>query len=154
MGYGYRPEWAEGSIKSPIFQTSTFSFRDCDHGAGLFAGSGDGYIYTRMGNPTIARLEGLLQDQVKRGLCFNCGEEPETCASCVETDHPVDLGIARREHDHRHRPLLAQHAEDFQPIDHRQHQVKNNQRKSFALEFCQSRFATLHFCYRVVLAFQ
>ena len=23
MSYGYRPEWSEGAIKSPIFQTST-----------------------------------------------------------------------------------------------------------------------------------
>jgi cystathionine beta-lyase/cystathionine gamma-synthase len=27
MGYGYRPEWSEGSIKCPIFQTSTFAFK-------------------------------------------------------------------------------------------------------------------------------
>jgi len=54
---GQHADPATGAVAPPIFQTSTFSFRDCDHGAGLFAGSGDGYIYTRMGNPTIARLE-------------------------------------------------------------------------------------------------
>ncbi len=27
MGYGYRPEWSEGAIKCPIFQTSTFTFK-------------------------------------------------------------------------------------------------------------------------------
>ena len=46
----------------PIFQTSTFAFRDVDHGAGLFAGSGDGYIYTRMGNPTVETLERAIAE--------------------------------------------------------------------------------------------
>lgn len=54
---GQYPDPTTGAVAPPIIQTSTFAFRDCDHGAGLFAGSGDGYIYTRMGNPTIARLE-------------------------------------------------------------------------------------------------
>src|SRR5690348_13614309 len=41
----------------PIYQTSTFAFRDADHGAALFAGKEDGFIYTRIGNPTIRALE-------------------------------------------------------------------------------------------------
>ncbi|MBZ5569070.1 MAG: PLP-dependent aspartate aminotransferase family protein [Acidobacteriia bacterium] len=46
-----------GSINVPIYQTSTFAFRDAQHGAALFAGQEDGYIYTRIGNPTIRALE-------------------------------------------------------------------------------------------------
>lgn len=46
-----------GSVNVPIYQTSTFAFRDARHGAALFAGEEDGYIYTRMGNPTIRALE-------------------------------------------------------------------------------------------------
>ena len=46
-----------GSATTPIYQTSTFSFKDADHGAACFAGEDDGYIYTRLGNPTIADLE-------------------------------------------------------------------------------------------------
>jgi methionine-gamma-lyase len=46
-----------GSVSTPIFQTSTFAFRDARHGADLFAKEADGYIYTRMGNPTTAALE-------------------------------------------------------------------------------------------------
>ena len=46
----------------PIHMTSTFRFRDVDHGAGLFDGSGEGYIYSRMGNPTVD----LLQEKVAR----------------------------------------------------------------------------------------
>ena len=46
-----------GAVNVPIYQSSTFAFRNAAHGAALFAGSGDGYIYTRLGNPTIRALE-------------------------------------------------------------------------------------------------
>lgn len=45
------------SVTPPIYQTSTFSFESADHGAALFAGRQAGYIYTRMGNPTVKALE-------------------------------------------------------------------------------------------------
>lgn len=46
-----------GEVSVPIFQTSTFSFPNADEGAARFAGEKDGYIYTRMGNPTTNALE-------------------------------------------------------------------------------------------------
>ncbi|MCU0235596.1 MAG: aminotransferase class I/II-fold pyridoxal phosphate-dependent enzyme [Acidobacteria bacterium] len=46
-----------GSATVPIYQTSTFAFANVDEGARCFAGESDGYIYTRIGNPTIAALE-------------------------------------------------------------------------------------------------
>jgi len=46
-----------GSVAPPIYQTSTFIFRSPEEGAARFAGDDPGYIYTRMGNPTIAMLE-------------------------------------------------------------------------------------------------
>lgn len=46
-----------GSAVTPIYQTSTFSFQSADHGAKCFSGESDGYIYTRIGNPTIGELE-------------------------------------------------------------------------------------------------
>jgi methionine-gamma-lyase len=48
---------ANGSVTVPIYQTSTFAFRNAAHGAALFAGEEEGYIYTRIGNPTIGALE-------------------------------------------------------------------------------------------------
>ncbi len=45
------------SAVSPIYQTSTFAFEDADHGSRCFSGEDKGYIYTRIGNPTIAELE-------------------------------------------------------------------------------------------------
>ncbi|MCF8231855.1 MAG: PLP-dependent aspartate aminotransferase family protein [Bacteroidales bacterium] len=49
-----------GSPNVPIYQTSTFTFKSADHGASCFSGEEDGYIYTRLGNPTIASLEHLV----------------------------------------------------------------------------------------------
>jgi len=46
-----------GSAVTPIYQTSTFSFRDADHGARCFSGEEKGYIYTRIANPNINELE-------------------------------------------------------------------------------------------------
>ena len=46
-----------GSPITPIYQSSTFRFRNADHGAQCFAGETDGYIYTRIANPTIRDLE-------------------------------------------------------------------------------------------------
>jgi methionine-gamma-lyase len=46
-----------GSAVVPIYQTSTFSFESADQGASFFSGEASGYIYTRIGNPTIKALE-------------------------------------------------------------------------------------------------
>lgn len=46
-----------GSATVPIYQTSTFSFESADHGAQCFSGESNGYMYTRIGNPTINALE-------------------------------------------------------------------------------------------------
>jgi methionine-gamma-lyase len=50
-------EDVHGSVVTPIYQTSTFAFRNAQQGANRFAGTEDGYIYTRIGNPTTAALE-------------------------------------------------------------------------------------------------
>jgi len=46
-----------GSATVPIYQTSTFKFKNAQHGADCFSGASDGYIYTRIANPTIRVLE-------------------------------------------------------------------------------------------------
>jgi len=58
---GYHPD-ATGAVCVPIYQTSTFAFRDAAHGAALFDGSEDGFIYTRLGNPTIRALEDAVAE--------------------------------------------------------------------------------------------
>ncbi|MEW5981716.1 MAG: aminotransferase class I/II-fold pyridoxal phosphate-dependent enzyme [Acidobacteriota bacterium] len=51
-----------GSATVPIYQTSTFAFDSAQNGADRFAGDSSGYIYTRLGNPTIAALERCVAD--------------------------------------------------------------------------------------------
>jgi len=46
----------------PIFQTSTFLFDSPEQGAALFKGEQEGYIYTRLSNPTTQALERTLAD--------------------------------------------------------------------------------------------
>lgn len=55
-------EESMGSLTVPIFQTSTFSFKNAQHGADCFSGKEDGYIYTRLGNPTINALEETIAE--------------------------------------------------------------------------------------------
>lgn len=70
MSYGYRPEWSEGSAKSPIFQTSTFVFESAEEGKRYFElaygldepepGEQMGLIYSRLNNPDLEIAEDRL----------------------------------------------------------------------------------------------
>ena len=42
---------------TPIYATSTYTFDSAEHGAALFKGEEQGYIYGRYGNPTISEAE-------------------------------------------------------------------------------------------------
>jgi methionine-gamma-lyase len=66
---------AYGSAVTPIYQTSTFSFKNSQQGADLFAGKEKGYIYTRMGNPTIDALENKLAELENgyKGIALSSG---------------------------------------------------------------------------------
>jgi methionine-gamma-lyase len=59
-----------------IYQTSTFSFDSAEEGAKLFANEETGYIYTRMGNPTVnvaeAKLNALEGRELKLADPDNC----------------------------------------------------------------------------------
>ncbi len=63
------------AVVPPIYQTSTFRFRNADHGASLFAGKEPGYIYTRMLNPTVQGLENAIAtlENGHRGLATASG---------------------------------------------------------------------------------
>jgi methionine-gamma-lyase len=49
-----------GEVSVPIYQSSTFAFENADQGAGRFAGTSPGFIYTRLGNPTVNALADAL----------------------------------------------------------------------------------------------
>ncbi len=69
----YKDEF--GSAVTPIYQTSTFAFKNAQHGADLFGGKEKGYIYTRIGNPTIDALENKLAELENgyRGIALASG---------------------------------------------------------------------------------
>jgi methionine-gamma-lyase len=51
-----------GEVSVPIFQSSTFAFPSAEEGAARFSGAKKGYIYTRLGNPTVNALEENIAD--------------------------------------------------------------------------------------------
>ena len=54
---GQRPDPTTGSRAVPIYQTTSYVFRDTDHAAALFNLERTGHIYSRISNPTTAVLE-------------------------------------------------------------------------------------------------
>lgn len=70
MGYGYDPSLSEGSLKPPVFLTSTFVFESAEHGKDFFdlvagrrelhEGESPGLIYSRFNNPDMEVLEDRL----------------------------------------------------------------------------------------------
>lgn len=63
-----------GALTTPIYQTSTFVFDSCEQGGRRFAGQEGGYIYTRLGNPTVSVLENKV-------AALECGEACVAAAS-------------------------------------------------------------------------
>ena len=70
MGYGFDPSLSEGSLKPPIFLTSTFVFKTAQDGKDFFdytsgrrelgAGQSSGLVYSRFNNPNLEVLEDRL----------------------------------------------------------------------------------------------
>ena len=70
MTHGYKPEWSEGSVKAPLFLTSTFTFKTAEEGKSFFElayGLREkqqqeqlGLIYSRINNPNLEILENRL----------------------------------------------------------------------------------------------
>lgn len=54
---GSKTDPVTGALATPIYQTSTFIFDSAEQGGRRFAGEEDGYIYTRLHNPTNTQLE-------------------------------------------------------------------------------------------------
>ncbi|KYC94343.1 methionine gamma-lyase [Heyndrickxia sporothermodurans] len=54
---GYDSLQHQGSLVPPLFQTSTFTFPSAAEGERRFAGESEGYVYSRLGNPTVKVLE-------------------------------------------------------------------------------------------------
>lgn len=72
---GYSSKDFHGSLSTPIFQTSTFTFETAEQGERRFAGEEQGYIYSRLGNPTVKALEDRMAslEGGEKGLAFGSG---------------------------------------------------------------------------------
>lgn len=68
-------ENAYDSLSPPLVQTSTFTFPTVEVGAARFAGAEEGYVYTRLANPTVALFEQAVADLegAEAGLAFGSG---------------------------------------------------------------------------------
>jgi methionine-gamma-lyase len=82
MGYGYDPVLSEGSLKPPIFLTSTFVFESAEAGkrhfegiTGKRAGGAEGLVYSRFNGPNQEMLEDRLSiwDGAEDALVFSSG---------------------------------------------------------------------------------
>lgn len=79
MSYGYKPELSEGAVKCPIFQTSTFVFKNAEEGKAFFEiaygirekeeSEELGLIYSRLNNPDLEILENRLTLWDKAEAC-------------------------------------------------------------------------------------
>ncbi len=69
-----------GAVSPPIYQSSTFAFKDSNHGEALFKGEVTGYTYSRFGNPTEACLEREMAflENGEDALAFASGMAAET----------------------------------------------------------------------------
>ncbi|MGG3560346.1 methionine gamma-lyase [Neobacillus rhizosphaerae] len=73
--FGYHPEEHQGSLVPPLYQTSTFTFESAEQGEKRFAGKEEGYIYSRLGNPTAKILEDRMAalEKGEAALAFSSG---------------------------------------------------------------------------------
>lgn len=72
---GYEANDFLGSLTPPLFQTSTFTFENAEQGEKRFAGEQEGYIYSRLGNPTVSILEKRIAilENGEAALAFGSG---------------------------------------------------------------------------------
>lgn len=84
MGYGYDPALSEGSLKPPIFLTSTFVFDTAAEGKRFFegitnkhgsGGKAEGLVYSRFNSPNAEILEDRLKiwEDAEAALTFSSG---------------------------------------------------------------------------------
>ncbi|HMY83737.1 MAG: cystathionine gamma-synthase family protein [Saprospiraceae bacterium] len=133
MSYGYKPELSEGAVKCPIFQTSTFVFKNAEEGKAFFEvayghrnpneGEELGLIYSRINNPDLEILENRLTlwDEAEDCAVFESGMSAITTV-LLEFLKPGDLLLISSPlyggSDHFIRKILPKfgiHVAEFRP---------------------------------------
>ena len=71
----YQADEHQGSLVPPLYQSSTFTFANAEQGENRFAGKEEGYIYSRLGNPTVKILEDRIAtlENGEAALAFSSG---------------------------------------------------------------------------------
>lgn len=72
-----------GALTMPIYQTSTFEFDCCEQGGRRFAGEEKGYIYTRLGNPSISAVENKVALLEGGEACAAASSGMGTVSACL-----------------------------------------------------------------------
>ena len=96
---GYRSDPATNAVAVPIYQTTSYQFRDTEHAANLFGLKELGNIYTRIMNPTsdvleqrIAALEGgvaALALGSGQAASLFCGPEHRARPATISSARPI-----------------------------------------------------------------
>ena len=74
-----------GALATPIYQSSTFVFDSCEQGGRRFAGQENGYIYTRLGNPTVTVLEQRIAALEGAEACAAAASGMGAVSACMWT---------------------------------------------------------------------
>lgn len=98
MSYGYDPQFSEGSVKPPVFLTSTFAFQTPEEGEESFhimagrkpapEGSVGGLIYSRFNHPNVEIIEDRLS-------LFEGSESSVVCSSGMGAISAILLAYLR-----------------------------------------------------------
>lgn len=86
---GQHPDPCTGSVSVPIYETSTFVFKNAEQGAARFAGTEEGFIYTRLGNPTVKALERNVAE-------LESGEDARACSSGMAAINTTVTALAKK----------------------------------------------------------
>ncbi|MFA5044216.1 MAG: aminotransferase class I/II-fold pyridoxal phosphate-dependent enzyme [Kiritimatiellia bacterium] len=84
---GYEPDPATGATALPIFQSAAFAYKTAEELEAVFAGREAGYVYARIGNPTLAGFE-------RRLAVLEDGLGAVACASGMAAISAVVLALA------------------------------------------------------------
>lgn len=87
MHGAYEPEQITGATVIPIFQSTSFAYKTAEELESVFAGRDAGYVYSRIGNPTLVGLE-------RRLAVLEDGLGAVACASGMAAISAVVLGLA------------------------------------------------------------
>ena len=74
-----------GALTTPIYQSSTFVFDSCEQGGMRFSGAENGYIYSRLGNPTLSVLENKVAALEGGEACLATASGMGAISSCLWT---------------------------------------------------------------------